>query len=367
VGSKIVEAIGRASLPGRVRSLADLLGRLPDCLGPEEVRKLGALARRLGAGAASCPDAEFRTRAETLLSLAPYLDPAERRQRVDALADRSEKILRGPHPFTYSDLGTVVELAGRLDPARARRLARAAVARSRTARPNTGETSLSSALYSLAKFLEPGELRQLAEEAARGPGGPAVAHYLASYLGKEKEAAAEDAARVAEGLETRSSARDLRNLAQTLARAAPLLEPAAARKLADRAARRLATALRQSSDPGEWFLLADGLGALAGLLGAAGVEEAAGSLVDVLFPPREFPTRPRLLGVLGGLAGRLSPQQQVDLLKRPTCRGPARDAVLRVVGERLQRNAGNVPDLVEWLDKNRPEIDLKSPPRRPRD
>src|SRR5262249_38355861 len=162
----------------------------------------------------------------------------------------------------------------------------------------TAETSLGSALYSLARFLEPGELRELAEEAARGPGGAAVAHNLASYLGKEKEAGAAGAAPGAAGAEARPGAPALPDPAPAGPRAPPLLDPAGPRRLPAGAARRRAAARPQSGAPGGGFLLAAGRGARAGLLGPAGGEEPPASLVDVFFPPREFPTRPRLLGVL---------------------------------------------------------------------
>jgi serine/threonine protein kinase len=65
------------------------------------------------------------------------------------------------------------------------------------------------------------------------------------------------------------------------------------------------------------------------------------------------------------LPSRLSTQQLVDLLKMPTCVGPGRGVILEMLGQRYQRRFADQWEFVEYTEKQLPDIDLKSPPKRP--
>jgi hypothetical protein len=65
------------------------------------------------------------------------------------------------------------------------------------------------------------------------------------------------------------------------------------------------------------------------------------------------------------LPSRLSTQELVDLLKMPTCVGPARDVILGHLGGRYHRSFADQWEFVEYAEKYLPDVDLKSPPKRP--
>ena len=61
-----------------------------------------------------------------------------------------------------------------------------------------------------------------------------------------------------------------------------------------------------------------------------------------------------------------STQEFVVLLKAPTCVGPARRVILDQIGQRYHRTFADQWEFVEFAEKNLPDIDLLSPPKRPR-
>jgi hypothetical protein len=71
-----------------------------------------------------------------------------------------------------------------------------------------------------------------------------------------------------------------------------------------------------------------------------------------------------LLGALRSHVQRLDVAQVVELLKRPVCVGERGDIVLRQLGQRAGQRFGDIWEAVMWLRKNRPDIDLRSPPQR---
>ena len=52
----------------------------------------------------------------------------------------------------------------------------------------------------------------------------------------------------------------------------------------------------------------------------------------------------------------------MNLVKHPACVGSWRDAVLAQLGQQLNHKFDNLWDLVDWLEANRPDIDILSPP-----
>jgi hypothetical protein len=62
---------------------------------------------------------------------------------------------------------------------------------------------------------------------------------------------------------------------------------------------------------------------------------------------------------------RLSTQQLVELLKMPTCVGPARRVVLDHLGNRYQRPFADVWEFVRFAEEQKLGLDFTSPPQRP--
>jgi hypothetical protein len=62
---------------------------------------------------------------------------------------------------------------------------------------------------------------------------------------------------------------------------------------------------------------------------------------------------------------RLATQDLVELLKMPSCIGPARRVVLDHLGQRYRRSFKGKWEFVEFAERHLPIIDLKSPPKRP--
>jgi hypothetical protein len=92
---------------------------------------------------------------------------------------------------------------------------------------------------------------------------------------------------------------------------------------------------------------------------------AARAIGESLSSPNRLPGLTTLVQASQPLPSRLSTQQMVDLLKMPTCVGPARIVVLEMLGQRYHRAFADQWEFVEYAEKHLPEIDLKSPPKRP--
>jgi hypothetical protein len=188
-------------------------------------------------------------------------------------------------------------------------------------------------------------------------------------------------------------------VAQAAAQANPSSELAAA------AARILTEALAKETNPVARSYLAEGLSAVAARLGP---EEAARLLTEALaketdsrdkrsltqglvtvsvrLGPEEAVQRSLLaaravvstapLPPLAGMApwtlagqplpSRFTAQELVDLLKMPTCVGLARESFLKLLGERYHRAFADQWEFVDYAHEHLPDIDLKTPPKRPK-
>jgi hypothetical protein len=62
--------------------------------------------------------------------------------------------------------------------------------------------------------------------------------------------------------------------------------------------------------------------------------------------------------------GRFTPQQLTDMLKWPTCVGPAREVVLLSLGQRFGRRFADPCEFADWARQHRPDLNLGSPPER---
>jgi hypothetical protein len=71
-----------------------------------------------------------------------------------------------------------------------------------------------------------------------------------------------------------------------------------------------------------------------------------------------------LLQAAQPLPSQSSTQELVELLKLPACVGPARDVILRQLGQKCNRHFADVWDFVDYAHAHLPEIDLTTPPKR---
>jgi hypothetical protein len=63
---------------------------------------------------------------------------------------------------------------------------------------------------------------------------------------------------------------------------------------------------------------------------------------------------------------RLTTPELVELLKYPTCFGPARQVILKHLGNRYGRTFANHWDFVRYAREHDLGLDFTSPPKRPR-
>jgi serine/threonine protein kinase len=122
-------------------------------------------------------------------------------------------------------------------------------------------------------------------------------------------------------------------------------------------------------DASNWAVLkslADSLGAVAGRLDDAEARRASAAaarrLVDAMTTGRGYYMGSTLTPALEKVTTRLNRQDLVDLLKHPTCVGPARDIVLRRLGRLANRTFATLWELLDWLDANDPGVDVLTPP-----
>jgi hypothetical protein len=162
--------------------------------------------------------------------------------------------------------------------------------------------------------------------------------------------------------ETNSVARS--SLAHGLSAVAAQLRP----EEAATAARLLTEALAQEKNSDAKQSLAQGLVAVSVRLGP---EEALRRSLLAAGAVAGTASLPPLAGLAAltqaaqPLPSRLSTQELVDLLKMPTCVGPAREPFLKLLGERYHREFADQWAFVEYAEKHLPDIILISPPKRP--
>jgi hypothetical protein len=184
------------------------------------------------------------------------------------------------------------------------------------------------------------------------------------------------------------------------------MEPQQAARVSAQAADALTQAMSRTADPQDFNPLARGLAAVAARMepaDAAAVlvqamstttyanspSQLAPGLSAVLSDPERSDNSRRTAaltsaaGILAGTGGplqslallvpaaeplpcRLSTQQLVDVLKMPTCVGEARRVVLDYLGYRCGRPFRDQWEFVGYAREHLPDLDLNSPPKRPR-
>jgi hypothetical protein len=136
------------------------------------------------------------------------------------------------------------------------------------------------------------------------------------------------------------------------------------------AGRRLTDVLAQETDPSVRSNLARVLGAVATRIEPRKVAPrtllAAQTVAGWLLPSPQLGQAAALLQAAEPLPCRFSTQWLVDLLKMPTCVGEARAVILEQLSNRYKQPFADQWEFVEFAEKHLPDIDLKSPPKRPR-
>jgi hypothetical protein len=151
-------------------------------------------------------------------------------------------------------------------------------------------------------------------------------------------------------------------LAEPLSALAARLEP----QVAGEAAATLTQAMAKTNDPSVLPPLAEPLSAVLGNAHHDKRATAVTATIASLHDGQGLPGGVLLLRPTAELfARRLSDQDLVELLKHPLCVGEARRAVLDELGIQHRRTFADLWEFVEYAEKHLPEIDLKSPPKRP--
>jgi hypothetical protein len=188
----------------------------------------------------------------------------------------------------------------------------------------------------------------------------AVARPLAEAMGKTTDPNAPQAiARLDPG--------DNPNAPQPLAQA---LQAVAARMEPGEAARLLGEALGKNTDPAALQALAQGLLNVVATRAPGEVAQrnvlAARAFGELLSPATRLPGLATLAQATQTSHNPLTTQQLVDALKMPTCVGDARAVILALLGQRYGRAFADQWEFVEWAHEHQPDLDLTTPPKRPK-
>jgi predicted Ser/Thr protein kinase len=106
------------------------------------------------------------------------------------------------------------------------------------------------------------------------------------------------------------------------------------------------------------------LGAVADRLPAPAIEKAVSLLFEGVASAHGKETRESMVWGLRRLTGRLDLGTTVRLLKHPLCVGAARPIMTDRVGQFAGRSFTSRWEVVDWLERHHPQIDLTAPPAR---
>jgi hypothetical protein len=340
----VAQAMGKTTIPSAVASLAEVLAALAGRLEPAEAARHTSAATRAvveAMGKTAEPDS-LRSLAMALAALANRLEPGEASAAARAVVRAMDK---NSNPKELQSLARVLAaLAGRLEPEERARdasaAARAVVQAMGKATEPSARAALAVALAVLGHRLGPGE-------------ASAVARAVVEEMGKTTHFS------------------ELCELASALAALAGGLEPGEAARHTSAAARMVLEATSMATLPVAVSSLAEALAALAVRMESGEAWEravvAARAVGEGLSPPTRLSGLATLLRASQPPASRFSTQELVDLLKMPTCVGPARAVILRQLGQKCDRHFAGVWEFVDWAHEYRPDLDLTTPPKRPRD
>jgi serine/threonine protein kinase len=362
-------------------SLAEGLSSVAWRLEPSEAARVCSIAARVLSEALQRETSAYARRdlAEGLSSVAWRLEPSEA-ARVCGAAARvlSEDLQHNTDASHRQELAEGLSfVASRLEPSEAARVCGAAArVLSEDLQHNTdahARQCQAQGLSSIASHLEPSEAAQVCGAAAR---------VLSEDL--QRETNANDGWRLAEGLSSVASRLEpseaVRVCEEPITR---LLHTLITEKHLRVSSYRSVALLLQHLDPRKARELARNLiPSLCAELGSSSWDDILNKLLADTSRP--IPTRrtihfsastvglglgaPPMMAALNAaepLPCRLTTQELVDLLKMPTCFGPARRVVLNHLEHIHHRRFLNHWAFVRFAEENHLDVDLKSPPRRP--
>ena len=375
---RVLEAMGKTAYPASRDALAEALAALAPRLDPGEAADD---ARRVLAAMGNTTDPEvLNCWAKALAALAPRMAPGEATDDARKTVGRTlEAMGKTTNSVATGALAEVLAaLPPRLEPGDAADDARKALGpilqAMRDANSHKDMRGLAeAAVAALAPRLEPGEAADGARQVVDAMGKsfyPDILNALAEALRAlaprlDPGEAADDARRVLAAMGTTTDLDALNALAAALAALAPRLEPGEAADVA----RRVVEAMGKRTDPDGLYALAVAAAALIVRVEPENTSRRIRSIVwavgDSAALPSLFTTLTPLAEASQSLPARFSDQQLVDLLKMPTCRQPARQVIVRQLGWQCGQHFDTMWDFVDWAQKNRPDLDLTSPPVRP--
>jgi hypothetical protein len=153
-------------------------------------------------------------------------------------------------------------------------------------------------------------------------------------------------------------------LASSLSLLSEGLPPEEASGVSTKAMTTLLDLLIEASDPAVLSQLVLPLRDMAEQLSPEESARAARQILDLTSKITEPITLSELEKAVGKLAERCGEQDQIELLKHPLCVGDTQTAVRSAINKRFQQHFDSHWKLCNWLRKNRPDLDLISPPRR---
>jgi len=383
--------------PNARSRLAQALAAAAGGMEPAQAAQVcGRAARLLAARLEQETDADARsTLAQALAAMAGRMSPAEAARIVIAALERET------YPNTLDTLAqALAAAAGRMEPAQAAQMcgqaARLLAARLEQETDADACNTLAKALAAVAGRMEPAQAAQMCGRAAR---------LLAARLEQETDADARD------------------TLAQALAAAAGRMEPDQAAQVCGSVMRRILIRERSTEprdrdncyaiagivamllprvDRGTAHLCAHELSMLVfaeadvnnanpleGNRGMMGGGDSTNRFLNTILEdasPEQIARRLPIMaiGIVQGSAGlavpsaitplpfaaepfpcRLTTQDLVELLKMPTCFGPARRVVLDHLGNRYGQRFVNHWEFVRFAREKNLELDFTTPPKRP--
>jgi hypothetical protein len=161
----------------------------------------------------------------------------------------------------------------------------------------------------------------------------------------------------------------LKWLAEAVAALAGRMSGPEAARLVAAAARPALAAMTKTTDPDNRTLLGQSLVPLLKSPATDDTSRRTSAVVAAIGSASHLPgslaVLPPLTEAARRLPGRCTEQQLVDMLKMPICR-EARKLILEQLSQQCDRTFAHQWQLVEWAQQHRPDLDLTSPPVRPK-
>jgi hypothetical protein len=339
---RLTDVLTKEMDPRTQRALANALAAVAGRMGP--VEETAAARRLLDALAKETNPDMLSALSDAFAAVAAKMEPADAAEVARRLANT---LSRETNAFTLSALAhALAAVAAKVGPTEAA--------------PRTGEAArlLTDAL---AKTTDPGERNPLADALA------AVASRMEP---------AEVARLLTDDVLSKNTNPDvLAPLAGALAAVAARMEPAEAARLSAEMARRLtdvngigSVGVPRRMGPGPRWYVVDSLRLVCTQAGQDGSDPRpvlAAQAVAVWTSPSPHPGHAAAFArTVQPLPCRLTTQQLVELLKRPTCVGPVRTVILELLGQRYGRTFADQWEFVDYAHEHLPDLDLTTPPKR---